>query len=168
MGAVYLAEDSELGRLVALKVPHAAYREAPEVRERLLREARAAAQFRHPNFCPIHDIGEVDGIPYLGMSYIEGRTLASTIEAGHPWPQRKAAEVARRLALALAEAHRRGVIHRDLKPANVMVDHPGPSGRLPRWPGGSPWRWPRPIVGGSSTATSSPPTSWSTSGASWS
>ncbi|WP_435008954.1 protein kinase domain-containing protein [Tundrisphaera lichenicola] len=122
MGTVYLAEDAELGRSVALKVPHPAYREAAEVRERLVREARAAARFRHPNFCPIHDIGEVDGVPYLRMSYIEGRTLASMIEPGRPWPERRAAEVVRRLALALAEAHRRGVVHRDLKPANVMVD----------------------------------------------
>jgi predicted Zn finger-like uncharacterized protein len=125
MGAVYLAHDGQLDRLVALKVPHREFAQNPAVRERFLREARAAARFHHPNFCPVHDVGEVDGLPYLTMAYIEGGTLASTIERGRPWPQRKAAEVVRQLALALAEAHRQGVVHRDLKPANVMIDARG-------------------------------------------
>ena len=127
MGTVYLAHDTELDRQVALKVPHIAFAEHPEVRERFLREARAAARFHHPNFCPIHDIGQVDGIPYLTMAFIEGRTLAAAIEPSKPWLQERAVEVVRQLAIALAEAHRQGVIHRDLKPANVMVD---PRGRL--------------------------------------
>ena len=125
MGTVYLAEDAQLERQVALKVPHIAPDGGPEVRERFLREARAAARFRHPNFCPIHDIGEVDGVPYLTMAFLEGRTLASMIDPARPWPQRRAAEFARQLAIALAEAHRQGIVHRDLKPANVMVEDRG-------------------------------------------
>ena len=125
MGAVYLAHDSQLDRPVALKVPHREVAQNRDVRERFLREARAAARCHHPNFCPIHDIGEVDGLPYLTMAYIEGGTFASTIEQGKPWDQRRAAEVVRQLALALAEAHRQGVVHRDLKPANVMIDARG-------------------------------------------
>jgi serine/threonine protein kinase/formylglycine-generating enzyme required for sulfatase activity len=125
MGAVYLARDSQLDRLVALKVPHREVAQNPEVRERFLREARAAAKFHHPNFCPIFDIGEVDGIPYLTMAYIEGGTLASKIKRGQPWEPRKAAKVIRQLAVALAEAHRQGIVHRDLKPANVMIDARG-------------------------------------------
>src|SRR5947209_9119256 len=97
----------------------------PDIRERFLREARAAARFHHPNFCPIHEIGESDGLPYLTMAYIEGGTLASQLERGRPWDQRRAAEVVRVLALALAEAHRQGIVHRDLKPANVMIDARG-------------------------------------------
>jgi formylglycine-generating enzyme required for sulfatase activity len=125
MGAVYLARDNRLDRLVALKIPHFEIAEAPEDRERFLREARAAAKFHHPNFCPIHDIGEVYGTLYLTMAYIEGGTLASKIERGQPWDQRKAAEVVRQLAVALAEAHRQGIIHRDLKPANITIDVSG-------------------------------------------
>ena len=108
MGAVYLAHDSQLDRLVALKVPHREFAQNARVRERFLREARAAARFHHPNFCPIHDVGEVDGMPYLTMAYIEGGTLASTIERGQALGARKAAEVVRQLAVALAEAHRAG------------------------------------------------------------
>jgi formylglycine-generating enzyme required for sulfatase activity/predicted Ser/Thr protein kinase len=125
MGAVYLAHDSQLDRAVALKVPHREFAQNASVRERFLREARAAARFHHPNFCPIHDIGEIDGIPYLTMAYIEGGTLASAIERGQPWDQRKAAEIVRQLAVALGEAHRQGIVHRDLKPANVMMDSRG-------------------------------------------
>jgi formylglycine-generating enzyme required for sulfatase activity len=122
MGAVFLALDTELERQVALKVPHRRYAQDPAIRKRFLREARAAAKFHHPNFCPIHEVGETGGLPYLTMPYIEGGTLASKVERGKPWDQRKAAEVVRVLALALAEAHRRGIVHRDLKPSNIMID----------------------------------------------
>jgi serine/threonine protein kinase len=126
MGSVYLALDTHLKRQVALKVPHiTAFGDRPDVRERFFREAQAAARFHHPNFCPIHDIGEVDGVPYLTMAFIEGKTLAASIEWGSGWPPRRAVEVTRELALALAKAHHEGIIHRDLKPANVMVDTSG-------------------------------------------
>jgi formylglycine-generating enzyme required for sulfatase activity/predicted Ser/Thr protein kinase len=125
MGAVYLAFDTMLERRVALKVPHREYVQHRGMRERFLREGRAAARFHHPNFCPIYEIGEIHGQPYLTMAYIEGGTLGSRIERGKPWDQPRAAETVRTLALALAEAHRDGIVHRDLKPANIMVNDRG-------------------------------------------
>jgi eukaryotic-like serine/threonine-protein kinase len=122
MGSVYLAEDTELGRLVALKVPDFGPGEHPDARERFRREARAAATLDHPNLCPIFDVGRIDGIDYLTMPYIEGKPLSALIGPDRPTLPRQAAAVARKLALAMAEAHRRGIVHRDLKPANVMVD----------------------------------------------
>jgi formylglycine-generating enzyme required for sulfatase activity/serine/threonine protein kinase len=123
MGTVYLARDTELDRLVALKVPRLSEDEqlAPHDLQRFLREARAAAALLHPNLCPIFDVGQVDGTPYLTMAYLEGRPLSNLVEPGLPLGQRQAALIVRRLAMALQEAHARGVIHRDLKPANVMV-----------------------------------------------
>src|SRR5207244_4348855 len=110
MGAVYLAHDTELERPVALKVPHAGLAASTEFRERFQPEARAAAAFQHPNFCPIYDVGQIDGRRYLAMAYIEGRQLGSLITRDRPLSQRRGAEVVRKLALALAEAHRRGII----------------------------------------------------------
>jgi formylglycine-generating enzyme required for sulfatase activity/predicted Ser/Thr protein kinase len=122
MGSVYLALDTHLDRTVALKVPHPEQARRPESRERFLREARASARFQHAGFCPIYDIGEADGTPFLAMAYIEGKTLAESITPDQPWEAREAARVIHELAQALAEAHRLGVVHRDLKPSNVMVD----------------------------------------------
>jgi serine/threonine protein kinase len=76
MGAVYLARDTQLDRLVAVKVPHFGPVRDAELLERFHREARAAAMLHHPNICPVFDVGESDGIPYLTMAYIEGQTLA--------------------------------------------------------------------------------------------
>src|SRR5262249_31728275 len=75
MGEVYLAHDTQLDRPVALKIPHFAGSEEPQVRERFLREARAAATIHHAHICPVHDVGEIDGILYMTMSFIEGRSL---------------------------------------------------------------------------------------------
>ncbi len=125
MGTVYLALDPKLDREVAVKVPHPEQSRDSVSRERFLREARAVAKFHHANFCPIFDIDESNDRPFLVMAYIQGRSLAESIEPGHPWNPRKAAGVVRQLALALAEAHRQGIVHRDLKPANVMVDTKG-------------------------------------------
>lgn len=124
MGSVYLVRDTELDRLVALKVPHLAPSD-PEAMERFAREARAAATIDHPNVCHIYDVGRVEDIPYLTMAYVEGPSLADELRAG-PLPTRRAVEIARDVARALAEAHRRGVIHRDLKPANILI---GPNGQ---------------------------------------
>ncbi|HKB04592.1 MAG TPA: protein kinase [Gemmataceae bacterium] len=121
MGAVYLAEDTELGRKVALKLPSFGPSAPPTRVERFLREARAAAALHHPNICTIFDVGREGGRPYLTMAYIEGRPLADAIDADQPMPERQAATLARQIALALAHAHDRGVVHRDLKPANVML-----------------------------------------------
>ena len=125
MGAVYLAHDKQLDRAVALKVPHFSAEDGPGVRERFVSEARAAATLDHPNLCPIFDAGEVDGIPYLTMAYVEGQPLAEPIAAGNPLPQRDAAILVRKLAVALQEAHDRAVIHRDLKPSNIMINRRG-------------------------------------------
>src|SRR5436305_1504397 len=75
MGAVYLAQDTQLDRRVALKVPRVG-KENPAVLERFQREARAAATLRHPNICPVYDVGEAEGVPYLTMAYLEGRPLS--------------------------------------------------------------------------------------------
>jgi serine/threonine protein kinase/formylglycine-generating enzyme required for sulfatase activity len=122
MGAVYLAHDSTLDRDVALKVPHFTAEDGPEARERFQREARAAGALNHPNICRIHDVGVIEGIPYLTMEYLKGRPLTDFIVAGKPIPQRQAAAVVRKLAAALREAHELGIVHRDLKPSNVMIN----------------------------------------------
>src|SRR6516225_5244843 len=80
MGSVYLAEDTQLQRRVALKVVGEGSRESPEARQRLLAEARAAATLDHPYLCPVHDVGEIDGRLYLTMAYIDGQSLAELTE----------------------------------------------------------------------------------------
>jgi hypothetical protein len=121
MGAVYMAHDGQLDRPVALKTPTLNASD-PSLKERFFREARAAATLRHANICPVYDVGEIDGVPYLSMAYLEGRPLSDLVGAGRkPLPPRPVALMIRKLALALDEAHRHKVIHRDLKPANVMV-----------------------------------------------
>ncbi len=121
MGAVFLALDSELDRQVALKIPHIAEDDGSSVLERFYREARAAATLRHPNICPVFDIAEHQGIPFLTMAFIEGKSL-SDFKRTKPITHRQSAILVRKLALALQEAHQRGIIHRDLKPANIMID----------------------------------------------
>jgi serine/threonine protein kinase len=125
MGAVYLAHDRTLDRRVALKVPLFTAADGPGVFERFLREARAAAMIHHPNLCPIHDVGQIEGIHYLTMAHIEGRPLSEVVRTGRVPEPRKVAALVRSLALALAEAHRAGVIHRDLKPSNIMITKRG-------------------------------------------
>jgi serine/threonine protein kinase len=124
MGTVYLAHDTQFDRPVALKVPHFGPDDGPEVVERFYREARAAAVMHHPNFCPVYDVGAIDGTPYLTMAYLEGRSLAEVVRDG-PLPPDRAAALTRTLAAALDAAHRRGVIHRDLKPSNVLLTESG-------------------------------------------
>jgi len=125
MGAVWLAHDTHLARRVALKVPRFGPGDGPEVLERFFREARAAAAIRHPHVCPVHDVGQIDGIHYLTMAYIDGPPLSDLIEGRGPLPQAPAAALVRQLALALQAAHELGIVHRDLKPGNVLV---GPDG----------------------------------------
>jgi formylglycine-generating enzyme required for sulfatase activity/serine/threonine protein kinase len=121
MGSVYLAEDTVLRRRVALKIPLLSKADGAAVRERFHREARAAAAIDHPNLCPVHDFGEVNGVHYLVMPYIEGTPLSHLIDEDNPWPPTRAAALVRQLALALVVLHQRGLIHRDLKPSNVML-----------------------------------------------
>ncbi len=125
MGSVYLAEDTQLDREVALKIPKFAADDGPEMIQRFYREARAAATLRHANVCPVYDVGEIDGTHYLSMAYIEGRPLADLIKTEGPLPEGRAVEIVLKLAKAIAAAHAEGIIHRDLKPANIMIDEHG-------------------------------------------
>ncbi|HEV3304339.1 MAG TPA: SUMF1/EgtB/PvdO family nonheme iron enzyme [Planctomycetaceae bacterium] len=125
MGKVYLAEDTQLERLVAIKTPHFTGRPSDDSLERFYREARVAATLRQPNICPVFDVGQIDGKHYISMAYIEGRPLSAFIQAGKPQAERQILIAIRKLALALQEAHDHGIVHRDLKPANIMVDKKG-------------------------------------------
>jgi serine/threonine protein kinase len=121
MGTVYLAEDDELRCRVALKVPAFDDEEDPKAIERFQRDAEFAQSIHHPYVCPVYAVGKIDGIHYLSMAYIEGTPLNRLIGPGRAWPQQRAAELVRRLAVVLAELHQRKVIHRDLKPHNIMI-----------------------------------------------
>ena len=126
MGAVYLAQDMQLRRQVALKVPLISGDEDPDFLKRFQREACALAQFHHPNICPVHDVGNHDGQPYLVMAFIEGTSLAAHLkERTLPFEPSKAARLVRILALAMQKAHEAGIIHRDLKPGNIMISREG-------------------------------------------
>lgn len=121
MGAVYLAHDKALDRPVALKVPQFAVGDT-SAHERFTREARSAASLNHPGICPVYDVGEADGVPYLAMAYVEGKPLNDLLKAARSAvPPRSAATLARFIALAMHAAHVAGIVHRDLKPANVMI-----------------------------------------------
>jgi eukaryotic-like serine/threonine-protein kinase len=120
MGEVYKAQDSQLGRPVAIKVLRDTLLGNPEFERRLEREAHAISSLSHPNICVLHDIGKHDGKRYLVMEYVDGITLAARLQAGRV-PLDTVLEWARDIAAALDQAHRHGVTHRDLKPANIMV-----------------------------------------------
>jgi hypothetical protein len=120
MGRVYLATDSRLGRTVALKALPAELARSPSQRERLRREARAAASLTHPGICTIYALEELDDELFIAAEYVDGHTLRDEISrAERPTPAELLA-TARELAVALASAHARGITHRDLKPENVM------------------------------------------------
>jgi serine/threonine-protein kinase len=119
MGVVYAARDERLGRLVALKTIRPAAGDA-EARERLRREARAAASVNHPNVCGIYEVGEADGELYVAMEHLVGETLAERLGRG-ALPLPEAAAVARDVLAALEAMHARGIVHRDLKPGNVFL-----------------------------------------------
>ncbi|MBC8288799.1 MAG: serine/threonine protein kinase, partial [Planctomycetes bacterium] len=125
MGAVFLAHDTELDRKVALKVPLGDTSEGSEWLERFRREARAAGALRHANICPIFDVAEIDGFHLIAMAFVEGSPLSEVIASGKQIPIRKAVQVVRKIASALADAHEQKIIHRDLKPANIMIDGKG-------------------------------------------
>jgi serine/threonine-protein kinase len=122
MGVVYRAEHLNLRRSAAIKIIAPEYTEAKGFRERFEREARISAALQHPNVVTVYDAGEVDGLLYLAMQYIEGSDLAAVLsEQGRLRPYR-AIDTCRQVAAALDAAHALGLIHRDVKPANVLVE----------------------------------------------
>ncbi|MBI1914028.1 MAG: protein kinase [Planctomycetes bacterium] len=125
MGTVYLAEDTELGRRVALKVPHFGEDDGEEIIKRFQREARLAAGVSHVNLCPVYDVGHVEGVHYLSMPYVEGTPLSRLVGHEWPWDPEKALVLTRKLALATQVMHDKGVVHRDLKPSNVILRSDG-------------------------------------------
>lgn len=123
-GEVWRAQDSKLGRQVAIKLLPAAMAADPERLARLQREAMAVAALNHPNIVTIHSVEEVDDLSFITMELVEGTTLTRQIPQGG-MPLKKIFELAVPIADALAAAHERGIIHRDLKPDNIMVDVKG-------------------------------------------
>jgi beta-lactam-binding protein with PASTA domain/predicted Ser/Thr protein kinase len=121
MANVYLAEDEDLGRRVAIKILNERYASDDNFNERFRREAKSAASLSHPNIVSIYDRGEAEGLPYIAMEVIEGRTLKELIMTRGPLPIGQAVEYAKHILGALRFAHRHGIIHRDIKPHNVLL-----------------------------------------------
>src|SRR5712692_1180706 len=126
MGTVYIAEDTVLGRRVAIKTLNAGRTEkGAHFRRRFLREARAVSGLSHPHIATVHDYGEsADGQPFIVMELVKGETLGELMHNERLTIPR-ALEIIEQVAGALAEAHRHGIVHRDIKPSNVAIDHRG-------------------------------------------
>ena len=124
MGDVYRARDTRLLREVAVKVLPADVSSDPERLRRFEAEARAASALNHPNIVTVYDVGSSDGVSYIAMELVEGKTLRELLSTG-PLPLKRTLEIAARVTDGLARAHEAGVVHRDIKPENVMVTKDG-------------------------------------------
>ena len=123
-GTVYKARDTELDRIVAVKVPRSGSLPKAEDMDRFLREAKCAAQLKHPGIVALYDAGTIDSTCCLVSEFIQGATLAERLSAKR-FSFRQAAELIAEVADALSYAHQHGVVHRDLKPSNIMLDLEG-------------------------------------------
>jgi serine/threonine protein kinase len=121
MAVVYRAYQASLNRYVAIKVLPPQLSFEREFVERFQREAKAAARLRHPNIVVIHDVGHQEGVYYIIMEYLEGRTLKDVIEREGPLPSRRVGRIVEQVATALDYAHQQGFVHRDVKPSNIFV-----------------------------------------------
>src|SRR5258705_1272197 len=124
MGEVYLAQDAELDRKVAIKVLPERLMEDEQARQRLVREAREAAKLDNPNICSIYEVGAEDGRSFIVMQYLEGETLDVRIKRT-PLDLSEPLSIAIQVADALAEAHAHAIIHRDIKPSNIIITRRG-------------------------------------------
>src|SRR5580698_4756603 len=124
MGLVYDAEDTRLGRHVALKfIPDDLVNDKKSM-DRFLREARAASQLNHPGICTIYDIEEMNGLPFIVMEKLEGQSLKERLR-GEPMELDEILDIGIQVADALAACHAKGIIHRDIKPANIFITKSG-------------------------------------------
>ena len=124
MGAVFLARDPAMERTVALKTILSgalASEQSDEFRARFYREARAAGALAHPGIVPVFDVGEHEGVPYLVMEFVNGRTLDDAMKKGERQSMERVCEIGQQISEALGYAHRKGVVHRDIKPANILL-----------------------------------------------